>query len=213
MWQDMKHFSLNTLRKLQRPTTETSAYRKTRMILGCGLTVAYCSWSAAEDFRRLVAAGVKQANAMSFQQNMLARGFHDLHQEVLTSDEMCDKYIDLHANFRKIVEAIQSYGIFPFELKDYEDFCKSVYDGFRLVRYKQGAAGHYPVYSSAVLNYSEGSISETELVNNFVVVDFVHGRKRPILPCEFRQFLCDLSLAVDEMWLIYGIRTGANETL
>lgn len=208
----MKHFSLNTLRKLQRPTTETSAYRKTRMILGCGLTVAYCSWSAAEDFRRLVAAGVKQANAMSFQQNMLARGFHDLHQEVLTSDEMCDKYIDLHANFRKIVEAIQSYGIFPFELKDYEDFCKSVYDGFRLVRYKQGATGHYPVYSSAVLNYSEGSISETELVNNFVVVDFVHGRKRPILPCEFRQYLCDLSLAVDEMWLIYGIRTGINET-
>ena len=70
-------------------------------------------------------------------------------------------------DFRKIVEAIQSYGIFPFELKDYEDFCKSVYDGFRLVRYKQGATGHYPVYSSAVLNYSEGSISETELVNNF----------------------------------------------
>ena len=207
----MKHFSLNTLRKLQRPTTETSAYRKTRMILGCGLTVAYCSWSAAEDFRRLVAAGVKQANAMSFQQNMLARGFHDLHQEVLTSDEMCDKYIDLHANFRKIVEAIQSYGIFPFELKDYEDFCKSVYDGFRLVRYKQGATGHYPVYSSAVLNYSEGSISETELVNNFVVVDFVHGRKRPILPYEFRMYLCDLSLAVDEMWLIYGLRTGNNE--
>lgn len=208
----MRHFSWETIRKLRQPTTENSAYRKTRMILGCGLTVAYCSWSAAEDFRRLVAAGVKQTNAMSFQQNMMTRGFHDLQQEVLNSDEMCDKYIDLHANFRSIVNAIQSYGIFPFELKDYEDFCKSVYDGFRLVRYKQGATCFYPMYSSAVLNYSEGSISETELVNNFVVVDFVHGRRRPILPYEFRQYLCDLSLAVDEMWLIYGLRNGKEET-
>ena len=208
----MKHFSWETIRKLRQPTTENSAYRKTRMILGCGLTVAYCSWSAAEDFRRLVSAGVKQTNAMSFQQNMMARGFHDMQQEVLNADEMCDKYIDLHANFRSIVEAIQSYGIFPFELKDYEDFCKSVYDGYRLVRYRQGATCFYPMYSSDVLNYSEGSISETDLVNNFVVVDFVHGRKRPILPFEFRQYLCDLSLVVDEMWLIYGLRKGENET-
>lgn len=207
----MKHFSSETLRKLQHPTTETSAFRKTRMILGCGLTVAYCSWSAAEDFRRLVAAGVKQTNAMSFQQNMLSRGFHGLQQEVLTTDEMCDKYIELHANFRNIIEAIQSYGIFPFELKDYEDFCKSVYDGCRLVSYRTGATSHYPVYSSAVLNFSEGSISETEMINNFVVVDFVHGRKRPIQPYEFRMYLCDLSLAVEEMWLIYGLRTGNNE--
>ena len=204
----MRHFSSTTLRKLRRPTTETSAYRKTRMILGCGLTVAFCSWSAAEDFRQLVVAGAKSTMASSFQQDMFAAGFHDVQSDVLSTDEMCDKYIELHANFRSIVNAIQSYGIFPFELQDYDMFCRSLYDGGRLPRYRKEATLHYPIYSSAVLNYSEGSISETELVNNFVRVDLSNGRKRPILPCEFRQYLYDLSLAVDEMWLIYGIRTG-----
>ena len=206
----MRHFSSSTLRKLQRPTTETSAFRKTRMILGCGLTVAFCSWSAAEDFRQLVAAGTGYAEVESFQDNMLRAGFRDVKPQVLTVDEMCDKYIDLHRNFRDIIQSIQSYGIFPFELSDYEAFCKSLYDGGRLPRYRKEATMHYPLYSSAVLNFSEGSISEADLINSFVRVDFATGRKRPILPFEFRQYLLDLSLAIDEMWLIWSVRTGHN---
>ena len=141
---------------------------------------------------------------------MLRAGFRDVKPQVLTVDEMCDKYIDLHRNFRDIIQSIQSYGIFPFELSDYEAFCKSLYDGGRLPRYRKEATMHYPLYSSAVLNFSEGSISEADLINSFVRVDFATGRKRPILPFEFRQYLLDLSLAIDEMWLIWSVRTGHN---
>lgn len=206
----MRHFCHRTLNELRQPTTETSAFRKTRMILGCGLTVAFCSWSAAEDFRQLVAAGTGYAEVESFQDNMLRAGFHDVKPQVLTVDEMCDKYIELHQNFRNIIDAIQSYNIYPFELSDYEDFCKSIYAGGRLARYRKEATMHYPLYSSAVLNFSEGSISETDLINSFVRVDLSTGRKRPILPFEFRQYLCDLSMAIDEMWLIWSVRTGHN---
>ncbi|MBR1527010.1 MAG: hypothetical protein IJ640_10210 [Prevotella sp.] len=206
----MRHFSLATIRKLQMPTDEKSAIRKTKMILSCGLAVAFCSWSAAEDYRQLVKSGESYADAELFGQNMMRAGFGNVKREVLSTDAMCDKYIDLHQNFRNIVESIQSYQIYPFELVDYETFCKSLYDGGRLPRFRKEATMHYSIYSSAVLNYSEGSLSDADLINSFIRIDLATGRKRPVKPFEFRQFLLDLSLAFDEMWLIWSVRTGHN---
>ncbi len=190
------------------PTTETSAFRKTRMILGCGLTVAFCSWSAAEDYRQLVKANADSKDMERFNHNMLRAGLRPSKAEYLSQDEMCNRYIDHHANFREVVKTLQSYGIYPFELEDYDTFCKSIYDGGRLPRFRKEATMHYSIYSSGLLNYSEGGISEVELCNLFVKVDLATGRKRPITPHEFRQYLADLSLAIDEIWLIFALRTG-----
>ena len=204
----MQHFDISTIRKLRMPTTETSAFRKTRMILGCGLTVAFCSWSAAEDYRLMVKAGKQYSEVKDFDNNLIRMGLRNSDRRVLTRDNMCDEYIDLQRNFRDIVKTLQEYGIYPFELVDYETFCKSLYDGGRLPRFRKEATLHYSMYASALLNYSEGSLSEVDLVNMFVKVDFLTGRKRPIKPFEFRQFLADLEMAIDEIWLIYAVRTG-----
>lgn len=206
----MKHFSLPTIQKLRMPTDEVSAFRKTRLILGCGLTVAFCSWSAAEDFRQMAMTGESFQDVENFNLNMMVNGFPNPERKPMSQDDMCNQYIDLHGNFREIVKTLQSYGIYPFELVDYETFCKSLYDGGRLPRFRKEATMHYSMYASALLNYSEGSLSEFDLVNMFVRVDFLTGRKRPIKPFEFRQFLADLEMAIDEIWLIYGIRTGGR---